>query len=106
MRMLEVLSTNRDLEHIIEEEETMLSQVEQTRLPSYRIGMQQGRQQGMQQGRQEEAAHMLQRQLIRRFGVLSEAITLAKLKNADLDQIERWVDNILDAETLGDVFKD
>jgi hypothetical protein len=37
----------------------MLSQVDQTRLPSFRIGMQHGMQQGMeqgiQQGRQQEA---------------------------------------------------
>lgn len=97
MRMLEVLSTNRNLEQIIEEEEKMLSQVDQTRLPSYRIGM--------QQGMQREGAQMLQRQITRRFGPQSES-TLAKLNNADLDQLERWADNILDAETLADIFKD
>lgn len=96
MRMLEVLSTNRNLEQLIEEEEKMLSRVEQTRLPSYRIGM--------EQGRQEEAAHMLHRQLTRRFGTLSET-TIAKLETADIDQLECWADNILDAQMLDDVFK-
>ena len=42
LRMLEILSTNRSLERIIEEEQKMLSQVDQTRLPSFRIGMEQG----------------------------------------------------------------
>jgi len=97
MRMLEILSTNRGLEQIIEEEEKMLSQVDQTRLPSYRIGM--------QQGMQQEAVKMLERQLQRRFGFLSETI-LTKLKKAELDQLERWADNILDAKTLDDVFRD
>jgi len=100
MRMLEVLSTNRALEQLIEEEEKMLSQVDQTRLPSYRIGMQQGMQQGMLQGGEK----MLEKLLTRRFGPLSEA-TLARLKNADLDQIEQWADKILDVQTLDDVFK-
>jgi hypothetical protein len=109
MRMLEVLSTNRALEQIIEEEEKMLSQVDQTRLPSYRIGMEQGILQGMQQGvhqgMQQEALHMLQRQLTRRFGPLGEA-TLDRLKSADLNQLERWADNILEAKTLDEVFKE
>ena len=96
MRMLEVLSTNRALEQMIEEEEKMLSQVDQTRLPSYRIGMQQG----MQQGEEK----LLERQLTRRFGPLSEA-TRSLLKSAELSQLERWADNILDAQTLEDVFK-
>jgi hypothetical protein len=33
--MLEILSTNRDLEKAIEEEETMLSQVKYSQLPSF-----------------------------------------------------------------------
>jgi len=109
MRILEILSTNLALEHIIEEEEKMLSQVDQTRLPSYRIGMQQGMEQGMQQGKQQcmqqEASNMLKRQLTRRFGPLSQA-TLTRLNSADLEQIECWADNILDAQTLDEVFQD
>jgi hypothetical protein len=29
-----------------------------------------------------------------------------RLKNASLEQLERWTDNILDAASLEDVFKD
>ena len=103
MRMLEVLSTNRALEQIIEEEEKMLSQVEQTRLPSYRIGMEQGMQQGMQQGE----GKLLERLIIRRFGI--QAITESirqKLAIASVEDLEQWADNILDAKKLDDVFKD
>ena len=111
VRMLEVLSTNRDLEHVIEEEEKMLSQVDQTRLPSYRIGMQQGMQegmqegiqQGMQQGMQQEARTMLERLLSKRFGDLGEETHL-RLQNATLEQLNHWVDRILDEPTLSAVF--
>lgn len=96
MRMLEVLSTNRALEHMIEEEQKMLSQVDQTRLPSYRIGMQQGMQLG-------EAA-LLQRQLTHRFGPLG-AETLERLHAASLQELETWADTILDATSLEEVFR-
>jgi hypothetical protein len=99
VRMLEVISTNRALEHVIEEEEKMLSQVDQTRLPSYRFGMQQGMQAGMQQ----EARLLLERLLSKRFGALSEA-TQMRLQNATLEQLNLWVDRILDAPTLSAVF--
>ena len=68
VRMLEVLSTNRSLEHIIEEEEKMLSQVDQTRLPSFRIEM--------QQGMQREARTMLE-QLNHRVDRILDAPTLS-----------------------------
>jgi hypothetical protein len=95
MRMLEVLSTNRALEQLIEEEEKMLSQVEQTRLPSYRIGMQQGE------------GKLLERQINRRFGIQVMTASLRhKLATARVEELEQWADNILDAKTLDDVFRD
>lgn len=53
----------------------MLSQVEQTRLPSYRIGMQQGE------------GKLLERQIIRRFGiqVMSESLR-HRLATARVDE--------------------
>jgi hypothetical protein len=48
---------------------------------------------------------VLERLLSRRFGPLSEA-TRQRLKNATLEQLERWTDTILDAATLEEVFKD
>lgn len=116
MRMLSILSTNRALGNIIEEEEKMLSQVEVTRLPFYNLGLeagmqqgiergvQQGMQQGVQQGMQQEARNLLQRQLTRRFGTLGPAES-ERLKTATLHQLEQWADNILDAVTLEDVFR-
>jgi hypothetical protein len=100
LRMLEILSTNRDLEKTIEEEEKMLSQVKYSQLPSYNIGLEQG----LIEGKLEGQAGMLYRQLTRRFGVLSED-TQARLSHATLEQLEQWADNILDAVTQEDVFK-
>ena len=72
MRMLEILSTNRSLEQMIEEEEAMLSQVDQTRLPSFRIGMRQGIVQGKVEGRVEGQVRMLNRLLEHRFGAMPQ----------------------------------
>ncbi len=66
-------------------------------------GMQQGMQQGMQLGMQEEAGSLLRRLLTRRFGALT-AETAARIEAASRDQLECWLDNILDAERLEDVF--
>lgn len=120
LRMLEILSTNRNLEQAIEEEEKMLSQVKYSQLPSYKIGMQQGIQDGLQQGMKEGMdqgmkqgveqgvkqgeAILLERLLKRCFGALDEQ-TLERLKNAAPESLEQWAENILDAVTLDDVFK-
>ena len=48
---------------------------------------------------------MLYRLLTRRFGPISET-TQARLDNATLEQLEQWTDNILEAATLDDVFKE
>jgi hypothetical protein len=48
---------------------------------------------------------VLCRLMTRRFGPISEA-TQARLDNATLEQLEQWTDNILEAATLDDVFKE
>ncbi len=49
-------------------------------------------------------AKTLRRQLTRRFGPLSEEVE-DKINQATGQQLELWLDNILDAETLDEVFK-
>ena len=66
-------------------------------------GMQRGMQQGMQQGRVEGERALLERQLRRRFGLLSPAIA-ARLGQASAADLETWAENVLDAPTLDDVF--
>ena len=99
LRMLEILSTNRSLERIIEEEQKMLSQVDQTRLPSFRIGMEQGLQQG--------EVLLLKRQMQRRFGPITPA-QQARMEQLDRDRLERLGEDFLDftrIEDLDDWFK-
>ena len=100
LKMIEILSTNRKLEKLIEKEEKMLTQVDQSKLPSYRIGMQQGMQQGMQKGE----VTVLKRQVEHRFGSISSKLE-NKLNTATHEQIAQWTDNILDATTIEEVFK-
>ena len=68
------------------------------------LGIQQGVELGMQQGVQQGVMAMLVRQLTRRFGPLSEE-TMRRIEAAPLEQLEQWAENILDAATLEDVFK-
>lgn len=67
-------------------------------------GMQQGKIEGRLEGKLEGETTLLERLLTRRFGPPS-ADTQARLKTATLEQLEQWADNILDAVTLEDVFK-
>ena len=64
-------------------------------------GKQEGRQEGLQQG--EVLA--LQRLLAKRFGVIP-ADTIALIANAPVADIERWLDRVIDAKQLSDVFTD
>ena len=66
-------------------------------------GMQRGMQQGMDQGRVEGERMLLERQLRRRFGLLSPEVT-ERLGQASVADLETWADNVLDAPTLDDVF--
>ena len=66
-------------------------------------GLQQGRQEGRQEGRHEEAVVFLQRLLTHRFGRLPDAVC-ARLTSASIEQLETWILNVLDAESLDDFF--
>ena len=66
-----------------------------------RIGMKHGAEIGIQQG----GASILRRQLRRRFGE-PPAWVEAKLREGTPPQLERWADQLLDAETLEAVFKE
>ena len=66
-------------------------------------GLQQGMQQGRQEGRQEGEALALQRLLARRFGEVSPAV-LDSIAAASREQIEAWLDRVLEAPTLEAVF--
>jgi predicted transposase YdaD len=56
------------------------------------------------EGEARGEARLLQKQLIRRFGVLPEWVEV-KLANADPEQLERWGERLLEARSLEAVFK-
>ena len=64
--------------------------------------IQQGIEQGIEQGVVKGARRVLLRQLHRRFGELDDTL-VARVETASEDQIERWAERVLDAETLEDV---
>ncbi len=66
--------------------------------------IEEGKQEGKQEGRQEGEMLVLQRLLARRFGVLNSNV-ISLISNAPVEDIEIWVDRVLDAETLDDIFK-
>ena len=117
VRMLEVLSVNRNLEKVIEKEVAMLSQIKNSQLPSFNVGFKRGLIEGKLEGKREGEREgelkgelkgeiaVLYRLLARKFGPLGES-ALARLDNATLEQLEQWTDNFLDATTLEDVFKE
>ncbi|MBK6998766.1 MAG: DUF4351 domain-containing protein [Rhodoferax sp.] len=66
-----------------------------------RIGIKKGMQQGIQQGE----ALALQKLLVRRFGALP-ASAVEQIANARAELLEVWLDRVLDAATLEEVFFD
>ena len=65
--------------------------------------IQRARDEGMQQGRVEGERAVLEKQLRRRFGLVPSGVT-DRLRRASANDIETWAENVLDAETLDDVF--
>ena len=66
-------------------------------------GMEQGMQQGMERGRVEGERAVLERQLRRRFGRMPAAAA-RRLDRASQTDLEAWADNVLDADSLDEVF--
>ncbi|HET8696413.1 MAG TPA: Rpn family recombination-promoting nuclease/putative transposase [Gammaproteobacteria bacterium] len=77
--------------------------VEQGREQGREQGIEQGREQGIEQGREqglrEGEAQLLTRLLRRRFGELPEWVE-SRLRAASPEQLERWAERLLDAQSL------
>jgi len=73
------------------------------------LGKQEGKQEGMIEGQLlgqiEGSVTLLERQLMKRFGPISDS-THVRLKAATQDQIQTWAERILDARSLAEVFND
>ena len=66
-------------------------------------GIEEGRKLGLKEGVKQGELTALERQLTRRFGPLPEAIQL-RLRSATTEQLESWLDRILEANNIEDVF--
>ncbi len=66
-------------------------------------GMQKGIQQGMQKGMRQGEALALQKLLTKRFGVIPPDV-LARISSASQEQVDLWLDQVLDVGSLGDLF--
>jgi Domain of unknown function (DUF4351) len=63
-----------------------------------------GRAEGIAKGVDKGVAHVLVRQLTRRFGVVPDEMR-RRIDAASLEQLEAWSDRVLDAESLDEVFE-
>jgi len=64
-----------------------------------------GLQQGRLEGETEKVTMILERFLVKRFGSLDEE-TRKRLELATLEQLDLWVDRILDVSTVDAVFEE
>lgn len=69
------------------------------------LGKLEGKLEGERDGIRKGESTLLERQIAKRFGPISENTRL-RLKTATAEQLETWAEHILDAVTLADVFGD
>ena len=67
-------------------------------------GRQEGLEKGLQEGRQEGSQLVLQKLLTKRFGPLSAEV-MERIASGSSEQINRWVDRMMDAASLEEVFR-
>ncbi|VFN05931.1 MAG: hypothetical protein BECKG1743D_GA0114223_110031 [Candidatus Kentron sp. G] len=93
--MLQILSVNRDLDEQIEEAKKVLTQIDMTRIPTYRIGMEKG----MEKGKAEFFSTLLSQ----KFGTLPPLVA-QRIDNAHSEELVMWGERILTAKSLDEVF--
>ena len=86
-------------------EKQAMTLAEQFRNEGRQEGIQQGMRQGIQRGALEGERTLLKRLLAKRFGLISTSY-LKKIENADADNLLQWSENILEAKSIEEVFKD
>ena len=65
-----------------------------------------GKKEGRQEGRKEAEVAMLLRQIERKFGAQAKQVWRSRIEHATTGQLEMWLDRILDADRVEDVFAD
>ena len=77
--------------------------IERHKAEGFAEGFERGKEQWMERGRVDGERTVLERQLRRRFGSLSPEVE-ARVAGASAVDLETWADEVLDANTLDDVF--
>nr|VFK64337.1 MAG: conserved hypothetical protein (putative transposase or invertase) [Candidatus Kentron sp. TUN] len=107
IHMLHILSVNRSLDRQIEEAEKVLTQIDMTRIPSYRIGMEkgreEGREEGMEKGIEKGQIALLTRLLGQKFGPLPPLVE-QRINNAHTEKLAMWGERVLTAKSLDEIF--
>ncbi len=85
------------------QEEAAMTYISSFERKAMEKGVAQGLEQGLEQGVVQGSLSILLKQLSHRFGELDPTV-LQKLHEASPEQLERWAENILDAQTLDEVF--
>jgi len=83
------------------EDFTIMSTLERT----FQKGIAQGLEQGIERGKAEGKADILLRQLAQRFRQL-DRVTVNRIRSGSPEQLDRWLDRVLDAQTLDAVLTD
>jgi predicted transposase YdaD len=83
--------------------ETVIEWTQQWKAQGLAEGIKEGMSKGMKEGRRQGEAELLVRLLELRFGPLREQ-DLARIDNADTDQILAWGDRFVNARSLSEVF--
>jgi predicted transposase YdaD len=65
----------------------------------------QGRQEGREEGRQEGQANSLIKLLTVRFKKPVPAPALARIREASVEDLERWTERVLEAESVDDLLR-
>ena len=68
------------------------------------VWLEQGRAEGLVEGRAEGKAAALTQLLERRFGSLPQEVA-SRIVEADLDELDAWLDRVLNAASLDAVFR-
>ncbi|BAU56998.2 putative transposase [Halorhodospira halochloris] len=67
-------------------------------------GEKRGEKRGQKRGSHQTATKTLLRQIERKFGAEAKEASRARVERAALGELEMWLDRILDAERIEDVF--
>jgi predicted transposase/invertase (TIGR01784 family) len=92
-----------DVADLLEVDTMLAERIESWTKEWWEQGLEQGLQQGEEKGFYLGELQTLQRLLTKRFGPLPEAMQV-RLSTASREEIERWLDRVLDAQTLDEVF--